>query len=290
LDRLAVVAAAQPQFAPGPGQYLYTKSTSDYAIFAGRCVLHNPYTLEMWIGADGSGVQRSDSKSVPTLFDPREARACAHMLKQLRSSVGVSETVFAARCLVLGPVDLQRLPTNVTKLRRELVSGRIEGGPPGAGQDFVTVGDLLTLTDASPALRAALYKVASTLPGVQLLGRVRDPVGREGLGLAIDDRGLRDELIFNPTTSALLAEKQTVISKSSGYPAPNGALASQAVYLRSAIVDSLPPGTPKLHPPCAANGSGFGHSRGPHLSTVTGGRPEPKPGPYNIFSNSKHSK
>ena len=87
-----------------------------------------------------------------------------------------------------------------------LSARRIEGGPPGPAEDFVQVGDLLRETDASPALRAAIYQVAAKIPGVVALGTVTDHAGRSGIGLAYDDHGVQSALIFDPATSALLGE------------------------------------------------------------------------------------
>jgi hypothetical protein len=171
-----------------------------------------------------------------------------------------------------------KVPTNPDALRAELQARRIEGGPPGPVEDFIQVGDALRETDARPALRAALYAVASALPGVELLGRVRDHSGRLGLGLAIDDRarGERDELIFDPSPGAMIAEQQTVLSARSGYRAPTGTVIGWAVY-RAAIVGSLPAGTPThLHPACGPGGAGTAHRGGPRLMIVTGsGSPTP---------------
>ena len=91
--------------------------------------------------------------------------------------------------------------------------------------------NLLRETDASPALRAAIYKVAATIPGVEVLGPARDHSGRLGIGLAYNTAGARSELIFDPRTSALLGELDTD---------PAGALVGWAVYLRSRIVNGLP--------------------------------------------------
>lgn len=65
-----------------------------------------------------------------------------------------------------GPTDLSKLPTDPTALGAEIASRKIEGGPPGPAEDFTQVADLLRETDASPALRSALYQVAAGLPGV----------------------------------------------------------------------------------------------------------------------------
>jgi hypothetical protein len=116
-------------------------------------------------------------------------------------------------------------------------------GRPGSGEDFIQIGDLRE--NYAPAkLRSAVYKVAATIPGVQLLGMVRDHAGRPGIGLAKVDRGIRHELIFDPRTSALLGEQQTIATRGSGVNGPVGTVIGWAVYLRSAIVDTLPRSRP----------------------------------------------
>ena len=75
---------------------------------------------------------------------------------------------------------------------------------------FVMVGDLLRERAAPPALRAALYKVAAGIKGVELVGSVTDRAGRRGVAVAITSTytgaRVRDVLVFDPVTSALLAE------------------------------------------------------------------------------------
>jgi len=53
------------------------------------------------------------------------------------------------------------------------LTGKVEGGPPGPAEAFTQVGDLLRETDASPALRAALYSAAAGLAGVKSLRGLR---------------------------------------------------------------------------------------------------------------------
>jgi hypothetical protein len=155
---------------------------------------------------------------------------------------GTSNTAFGPGCW--GMLNLTALPTDPATLRADLVARRIEGGPPGPGEDFVQVGDLLRENYAPAKLRSAVYKVAATIPGVQLLGTVRDHAKRPGIGLAKVDRGIRYELIFDPRTSTLLGAQQTIATHDSGFNGPVGTTIGWAVYLRSAIVDSLPRSRP----------------------------------------------
>jgi hypothetical protein len=134
--------------------------------------------------------------------------------------------------------------TNPRKLAALLFARKIEGGPPGPAEDFVQVGDLLRETDAPPALRAALFKVAETITGVRYLGRITDQAGRTGIGMAYISRPPRgrypsqygmSELIFGARTSALLAEQTVLVNTRTGART----VTSWTVYLKSGPVDSV---------------------------------------------------
>ena len=105
---------------------------------------------------------------------------------------------------------------------------------------FTLVGDALRESDASPALRAALYEVAARIPGVELIGPAVDRVGRHGVAVAsVDSKiGLRHELIFGRKTAALLGEEYVELEgNADGYPV--GAVSGYATYVTSAVVDRL---------------------------------------------------
>jgi hypothetical protein len=104
---------------------------------------------------------------------------------------------------------------------------------------FVLVGDDLRETAASPAQRAALYEVAARIPGVELVGRVTDSAGRPGIAVAMTDTSSRSRqvLIFDPTTSQLLAEEQTVVAGNE-FGWPSGTVMGRTTYLEHAVVGS----------------------------------------------------
>jgi hypothetical protein len=107
---------------------------------------------------------------------------------------------------------------------------------------LVLVGDLLRETVAPPNLRAGLYRVAARIPGVELVGEVTDPAGRKGIAVArtSNDSGYleRVELVFDPDTSELLAERQVLLERVEWADADPGTVIGYAVYLDSGIVDS----------------------------------------------------
>jgi hypothetical protein len=258
LQHLARIAARGPSLVPGSGQYLYVDSVNDYPAIqmvphGTGCVAYGVNHRQIWIAADGSGLLRQTSG--PATFTSAHDRAlCLRAESKSDLSAGASNMWFADQCFQLGPTnDMQSLSTNPRTLLRQM--RKIDGGPRDPGEDFKRVGDFLRETDAPPALRAALYRVAALIPGVQLLGIVRDHSGRRGLGVAFTTHGFRNELIFNPRTAALLGERG--IGKAPGS-------SSWAVYIDSRVVGRVPYPSPRpLTPAC--------HHDAGHVRNVPGG-------------------
>jgi hypothetical protein len=267
LHKLSVVAARQRDAAaPGPGQFQYTASV---AVNQACTAAHNLYYCvnfrerrEIWIAPDGSGRIRG-TETDPVFPTARDRQSWKAMGKTAPPLVGPpSDEHFAPGGLSNGPVDLATLPTDPARLAALISSRKVEGGPPGPAEDFVQVGDLLRESTASPELRAALFKVAAGIPGVKLLGTVKDADGRSGIGVAFPNRASQpspapsdsaspgpspsagpgdgsggtvlDELIFDPDTSGLLAE-QTV----SVHPDGSTHRTLYSDYLLSGVVDSI---------------------------------------------------
>jgi hypothetical protein len=132
------------------------------------------------------------------------------------------------------------LPTEPVALRKVLESGSLKGlhAQPGTHGILGTIGILLHETYASPALRAALYEVAASLPELRLLGLTTDSLGRKGLGVAEEIHGYRHVLVFDPQTAVLLGQRDVVINPQiSGIAAPPGTVFGYATYSRPRIVD-----------------------------------------------------
>jgi RNA polymerase sigma-70 factor (ECF subfamily) len=268
LEKLAEIAARVPSAPPGPGQYLYVKSTGvseSIGVVQGgaSCVEHTPSTDESWIGADGTGEQRSVAGT--PMFTSAADRAVCQRLGMARSPVGVPQTTWFAPGCLSGTYTQsgQNLSTDPATLLQQM--RRIDGGPLTPAEDFTHVGDFLRGTALPAAVRAALYRAAATIPGVRLLGTVLDHAGRSGIGVAYPQTGGGlDELILDPRTSALIAE-QTVDA--------SGTVTDWTVYLRSEIVDSLSGQPPApLSPPCT-NGAGRTSPSNPNV--MVGGGPGP---------------
>jgi hypothetical protein len=242
----------QPWAVPGPGQYLYTTShslsQSDTVLPGGvYCQVVFEQYRQNWVAANGEGLVRELDGPAQHLSD-REAAACKAAPQQ---PAGESSTWAAPGCMSIDPIPLGRLPRDPVRLRARLLTGKVEGGPPGPAEAFTQVGDLLRETDAPPAL----YRAAAGLPGVVSLGTVTDKLGRQGVGLAFDSHGTRHELIFSATTSALLAEQDVLVGSVRGVHATRGSLLGWAAYSAGRVVDRLPAPSPlALTPRCVRGG------------------------------------
>jgi hypothetical protein len=256
LLNLSRVASKLPRVeAPASGQYQYTKSVafdsieyvdeSQYPFF-----VNYAEQRQDWVGVNGSGrlVESWTDPTFPTAHDR------SNWLRSGSPSVSQAPVVetMAPGSGATAPIDLWALPTNPTQLASMVNSRSIEAGPPGALEDFTQVGDLLRATYAPPALRAALFQVASGIPGVLFIGPTTDHLGRRGIGLAITQTPSEPaqgssglfELIFDPTTGALLGE-QTLAGTSPAGTSPSGAaslagfeVTSWTSFEASAVVDS----------------------------------------------------
>jgi len=173
-------------------------------------------------------------------LSPRDRLGVIGFGRDARLAVPPSDDTFRPGQLSTGPPSLNKLPDDPAKLAALLSARKIEGGPKGPAEDFVQIGDMLRETYVRPSLRAAIFIVAKSIPGVRLLGTVTDQDGRSGIGLAYVHAwpALREigksVLIFDPKTSKLIAEETFVTYTRTGKTVLN----SWTDYLKSGVVDS----------------------------------------------------
>lgn len=257
----AAVAAAQEPVAPGPGQFLFTRSEDAYLHATGYspyCRTHPCDREHPWEVTDEWSVLVPSERQVWISFGTRRGRVrtvsgkprfvsadqragwVAAGSPPLPQSGQVEDSTLSGASIL----DASQLPTDPATLRRMIEAREIRGveGPPGEAETFTLIGDMLRESYLPAAVRAAIYQLTAELPGVELLGEVDDPVGRPGTGIAYTDhrRGIRHELIFDPATSALLGEQESIVrSGAFGFKAPPGTPIGYAAYLESKVVDSV---------------------------------------------------
>jgi hypothetical protein len=247
--RLAGRIAAQP-LTPQPGQYLYLDFKSEWGAFQGNstCETRSVEHRQIWIGVDGSGLDRSARG--PGHFTSAADRAtCLSLATTAQEKARTSDDWNAPRCMELGPTrDWSSLSSDPQVLLQQIVN-LYGGGKPTPANQFSYIAEVLGQTDAPPDVRANIYRAAALIPGVRSLGTVLDHDGRPGIGLAITTgegtSNATDELIFDPQTGELLGETAT------------GRYGGWNVYLDNKVVNGLPTQPPApLTPPCTSRGEG----------------------------------
>jgi hypothetical protein len=254
LNRLANLVATQ-SLTPQPGQYLYVRSTSEWGAFMGNCETRSVEHRQLWIGADGSGLDR-DTDDPGHFTSPADRASCLNGNKSQERDVRyelagrTSSDWNAPNCLELGPTsDWSSLSSDPQVLLQQITPNF--GRPPTPYDQLSLIESYLQESDAPPAVRATLYQAAALIPTVQLLGTVRDHDGRPGLGVAVpfpDSPNSSYELIFDLQTGELQAEQQT------------GRYAGWSLYQPEQVVDSLPGKPPApLGPPCQTGKDAISH-------------------------------
>jgi hypothetical protein len=195
------------------------------------CLYRSPFTREIWIGADGSGrLRQADGDAV--FFSDAGRDSCG-----LDGAGAGSSTDRTVGPDGLGVEHVDSLPTDTAALRK-VVEGRASQSKRQVDAEmFVVVGDLLRETAAAPRVRAALYRVAATIGGIEFLGDMTDHAGRAGVGVAHTEDGVREILVFDPATSQFLEERQVSLVAVDGAPGPIEL--GYSTYLASGIVPAI---------------------------------------------------
>jgi hypothetical protein len=286
LNQAAQVAASRPSGpVAGTHEYLYYAMTQGGVQatpgWAGHSsVLYNSSeTLDTWVAPNGSGRQRiTYAPDTVVLPSQRAEWDGPHALViPPTTSDTAFPTTFAGSHPVGGPLvmptskqssyvlsypDNAKFPTQPAALERA-IEKYFHVSHERVTSTFFSAGNVLQV-GASPALRAALFKLVEQLPGVILLGPTKDASGRVGTGVALSTPHLRHILIFNPHTSAVLGELTTTVTKTSvlGTVVPKGTLIDFTTYGKTGLTSSitrLPDGTAvplTAHPTSSASGSG----------------------------------
>ena len=216
--------------------YDYIASLASYGEFhANTFVRMVQRRREVWFGDDGSGLIR-DQKMRSTFFTEQQRRAWetnSHTTR--RDSCEVTLDIFRPgeffgprRQLARLAADPQSIVDALDRTRSLNLSGIHQ-----------LVGEALV-----PAtLRQTLFELAAALPDAQTVQGAQDELKRSGIGVAREERGHREELIFAPDTLELLGYRQVLLDPDTGY-APVGSIVGYCSYLARSVVAGLPDDTP----------------------------------------------
>lgn len=243
-------AAASDSLPPSTAPYRFLKTRSlavNTTVADGQSwSVYDSQLTTAWAAADGSGRQRV-VKEPPEFVGPgdRAAWEKAGEPNFLANGFNGATEDREVPAGTLGDAGIADLPTEpsalLDQLRQEAEKGSNSAPLPARILDRVA--ELLRDPTATPQLRAALYEVAADIPGIEYLGSVRDPIGREGDAVGVTSAysggETRYSLVYDPTTSEVLATEDKLLEPVAYADATPPLLVSATVYLESAGVDSL---------------------------------------------------
>jgi hypothetical protein len=219
LGQAALTAARQPAVAvPGPGQYVYVETIEGQRDGAGICI----QTVRVWTAPDGSG---REVASAPT-------GAFCHG--------GIPSQTFAKG---QGIVTAD-LPTDPARLEQFIVRHFEGGAREDVAATFHFAGTFLQ-AGAPPHVRAALFRLIQSIPGIEWLGQMTDRLGRHGIGVGFTQYGVRDVLIFDPATTAVLEREGIAVDPAQIDVPPGearfsaGEVINYTVYTSSGVVNFI---------------------------------------------------
>jgi len=219
LNQAALTAARQPAAAvPGPAQYVYVETIEGQRDGAGICI----QTVRVWTAPDGSG---REVASAPT-------GAFCHG--------GIpSQTFSKGQGIVTAD-----LPTDPARLEQFIVRHFEGGAREDVAATFDFAGTFLQ-AGAPPHVRAALFRLIQSIPGIEWLGPMTDRLGRHGTGVGFTQYGVRDVLIFDPATTAVLEREGIAVDPAQIDMPPGearfsaGEVINYTVYEASGVVNSI---------------------------------------------------
>ncbi|MGK5552981.1 CU044_5270 family protein [Actinomadura kijaniata] len=238
---LGRAARAGDELAPRPGQYIKVVSQTMFSAESndsdtgrqGRYLYRTDRVIWRPVRAGSPGalkITHLPPKAYPGWPVPRAAFAdkgtdWVHLQYCRNADLGTDYTA------------LSRLPTDVRGMRAHLYAAPGDGSPDTRAWE--RAGDLLRETYLPRAQRAALFRAIATIPGVDAVGGAQDAARRTGLGVGRVDRGIREDLIFDRRTYALLGEREVVVDAAQA-KAPVGSLIGSTAQLSVTVTDTLP--------------------------------------------------
>ena len=225
LNQAALTAARQPAAAvPGPGQYVYVETVEGQRDGAGICV----QTVRVWAAPDGSGREVASAPTGPFCHGGIPSQT-------FRKGQEIGVTMYP------GAADL---PTDPARLEQFIVRHFEGGAREDVAATFDFAGTFLQ-AGAPPQVRAALFRLIQSIPGIEWLGPMTDRLGRHGTGVGFTEYGVRDVLIFDPATTAVLEREGIAVDPAQIHMPPGearfsaGEVINYTVYEASGVVNSI---------------------------------------------------
>ena len=233
---ILLAAAQEAETSPGTGRFWHARGEAVQTLYRDhhghRYALFATYPTESWIPTDRRDGIAVSGQAPPgvTLKPVTAADAAAY---QADGSPQPDENPAAGiqvpdipngpdlAGVTIYEGDPARLPTDPARMRIAILKWMRDHGTMPAHPDVFLFREGAKLLDAgkrplAPPIRAAVYRMLAGLPGVHSLGRVRDPLGRPALGVAMTEHtsayGTLDwQLLIHPSSDSVMATRTVVL-------------------------------------------------------------------------------
>jgi hypothetical protein len=238
LARIATAAARQPAPVVRNSDFMYIRSRVAYEVDSisnghETITMEKPHERQIWLPVANictTGLLIEDGERTPISPFPvtSDGKVDRHPQGNLR---------FNFTCPSEGHLGdasyrlLQSIPTQPDALLAYLKAGKkwTNDDPP------TEIGDMIRETIMPPALAAALYRLAATLPGAVLVPHATNAVGRAGIGIMWTSKTARqvykNEWIFDRTTLQFIGER--IFDPKTGQVTGESAILQQAFTARA---------------------------------------------------------
>ncbi len=134
---------------------------------------------------------------------------------------------------------LKDVPREPAALRARLYADAAGHGQSTDGEVLVLVADVLRSGLVPGDLRAAMYRVLQTVPGVEVTGHAAVVNGRKGVAIGRNETaGVdRQEIVIDPANGQVIGERSVAITGFDGIP--SGTVIGDTAVTR-AVVDAVP--------------------------------------------------
>jgi hypothetical protein len=197
---------------------------------------------EQWVARNGAGRETTQVVSVTGRVTDGPGSPTRSGTQALDPSprpfdlpgTGLSLSYRQLRALPGDPARLHRVVSRIAAR-----SGYL-GGLPRQGRDIIVFDVLRDLAElpTPPRVRAALYRVLSAAPGLRLVGRAVDALGRPGVAVGLTVDGIRLQLIISPSSGQLLQTSRTLVHRSAAMPGYPIGLVNRATFITTGVVRS----------------------------------------------------
>lgn len=246
LRRAARAAETAPAPFPRADQYFLVRSltmnlmTSEPPRPGQQALMTSERRIWTSVKRPGRLEQRVVSATYPGAT-PEQRRELEGMVGDAARPFHIGRARYRLGSIELSRSELLAFPADPATIYARMRAQVDDRGHSPEGEVFTEIGDALRESPAPASLRAGLYGALALIPGIELVGDVTDRAGRRGVAVAFTEVGIRHELIFDPETSEMLAERQVLVRpEEAEIPLPAGIVIGDTAYLERAVVDELP--------------------------------------------------